>query len=230
MKRYRTLLFDADNTLLDFTRSEKEALTDTLRRFGLPSSDELIAGYSRINDAHWKRLERGEITRDFLKVIRFAVFLDTYGLSADPAQMAVTYCDLLATKSFLIPGAEEVCRTLSRNYDLYLITNGNAAVQHGRFDPSPIRKYFKDCFISDEIGAEKPSAAFFEIVRSRIPGFSADRALVIGDSLSSDIQGGVNAGIDTCWYHPKPKQNPGNVPVTYEISDLGELPALLENA
>lgn len=227
MKPYKTLLFDADNTLLDFTRSEREALTDTLTLYGLPCTEDVIATYSRINDAHWKRLERGEITRAFLQVSRFACFLEACGLHADPEKMAVTYPERLATKSFLIPGAEEVTKTLAKTYDLYIITNGNASVQHGRFDPSPIRKYFRGCFISQELGAEKPSSEFFDIVKKSIPGFRPELALVIGDSLTSDICGGVNAGIDTCWYNPKSKQNTGNVPVTYEIRDLRELLTLL---
>lgn len=228
-KAYKALLFDADNTLLDFTRSERDALTDTLLRFGLPVSEALIASYSRINDEHWKRLERGELTRDRLKVSRFSVFLEQNGFYADAERMAVEYCDCLATKSYLIEGAERVSKELANRYDLYVITNGNAAVQHGRFDPSPIRQYFKACFISDELGEEKPSAAFFHMVAERIEGFDANQTLVIGDSLTSDIQGGCNAGIDTCWYCPITKQIPEIVTPkpTYIIRELTELIALL---
>lgn len=225
--RYDTILFDADNTLLDFTRSEHDALRDCLAARGLdpadPSTDEAIACYAAINDGWWKRLERGETTRAALAVGRFADFLAAWGLDCDPAALAKDYMDTLATKSFLVDGALALCRRLYPHCRLYLITNGTTYIQHGRWDPTPLAPLFSDVFISQDIGADKPSRAYFDYVTSHIPDFDPARTLVVGDSLSSDIRGGVNACLDTCWYNPHGKPVPDDLPVTHVCSDLAAI-------
>lgn len=227
MRKYRDLLFDADNTLLDFSRSEHEAIGECFRSFGLPAGDREIACYSAINDSYWKRLERGEVRKEDLYWMRFQTYLETQGLQGDAKEMNRRYKLRLAEKSYLWDGALEVCRTLCAHYRLYLITNGDKYVQDHRFRPSPLFPLFKDCFISEEIGYEKPSAAYFDAVRQRIPDFSVSGALVIGDSLTSDILGGIRAGIDTCWFNPRNKPIPADMRITYVIHDLRELIGIL---
>lgn len=230
MAKYEFLLLDADETLFDFTRCEREALCDALRATGITPDEQMIAAYSKINDGYWKMLERGEIDKVTLRVARFEAFCRHYGFGVDVSRLAVGYTDALATKGYLISGALEVCRTLSAHCKLYIITNGIATVQRGRFEPSPLRAFVQELFISEELGAEKPHSAYFDAVAAGIPDFDRKKALVVGDSLSSDMRGGANAGIDTCWFNPKGKKAPADLSITYTISTLEELVPLVLGA
>ena len=230
MARYHTILFDADQTLLDFHRSEREAITEMLLSFGLDVTEGMVADYSRINQSAWRRLELGEITKKQLRTLRFSEFCALYGFDFDAEEMATRYIAALSTKSYLIEGALECCRALAAHCRLYVITNGMAIVQHGRFDPSPLAPLFQAAFISDDIGHEKPSAAYFDYVKAHIPDFDPADTLVVGDSLSSDIKGAIGAGLDTCWYNPDGKQAPDELPITYTVQSLGEVIPLVLGA
>jgi 2-haloacid dehalogenase len=223
MVRYKTILLDADETLLDFKRAEREALIAALTGHGVMPDEEMLATYSEINLATWKRLERGEITKTALRTARFADFCARYGLAINVELLAEDYLSALARQSFLLDGALDVCQSLAAHCNLYIITNGIASVQHGRFDHSPLAPYFKGTFISDEIGAEKPSSAFFDCVKAKIPDFDPATTLVVGDSLTSDIAGGIAAGLDTCWFDPAGKEIPQGMQMTYHITRLKEL-------
>ena len=223
MAKYEFLLLDADETLFDFPRAEREALCDALRTMGISSNDEMISKYSEINDRHWKMLERGEISKSELRIARFAELCRHYSFDVDVSRLAVAYTDALATKGYLFPHALEVCRALAAHCKLYIITNGIASVQRGRLEPSPLRAFIEELFISEEIGAEKPDIAYFNAVAAKIPHFDRKKALVVGDSLSSDMRGGIGAGIDTCWFNPKNKTSPAELPITYTIRTLEEL-------
>lgn len=225
--KYNTLLFDADDTLLDFGKSEKEAVRDCLIARGFDSSDGIITRYSEINQLHWKMLERGEISRERLYVERFAAFCREMGFDCDAQKFSDDYLTALSTKSYLIDGALEMCEKLSRHFRMYVVTNGNAGVQHGRFDPSPVAKYFKRSFISEEMGFAKPRVEFFDKVFAEIPDFSRENTLIIGDSLTSDIQGGINAGLDTCWYNPKHANVPEGMNITYVAYNYDDIISLL---
>ncbi len=226
--RYNTLLMDADNTLLDFSKSEHDAIAETFAHFGLPNDDATIAIYSAVNDAHWKMLERGEIEKKVLMWKRFEAFCERTGLTADPKALADDYLKTLSTKSYMIDGALEVCATLAEKCRMYIITNGDKRVQQGRFTPSPLAQYFDAVYISEEVGFEKPDIRYFEAVMRDIPDFDPATTLVVGDSLTSDMGGGINAGLDTCWYNPKGKPLPASIPVTHVINDLAQLPGLAE--
>lgn len=230
MAKYDFLLLDADETLFDFPRAEREALCDALRAMGILPNEEMITKYSEINDRHWKMLERGEISKSELRVARFAAFCAYYGFDVDVSCLATAYTDALSTKAYLLPHALEVCRALATKCKLYIITNGIASVQRGRLEPSPLREFIQELFISEELGAEKPHAAYFDAVAAKIPHFDRQKALVVGDSLSSDMRGGVNAGIDTCWFNPKGKPAPEALSITYTISTLKELIPLVLGA
>ena len=226
--KYKYLLFDADDTLLDFRRSEREALTDAMLRFGIHPTEGLIKGYSEINDSLWKLLERGGIGNIELRVRRFELFAEKYGLDADPHMLAAEYTDRLAEKSFPVNGAVELCASLWGKYRMFIITNGIKNIQESRLGASELKQYIEKSFISEEMGAEKPSPLFFDRVASAIDGFDRSLALVIGDSLTSDIAGGIAAGIDTCWFNPRRKAPVDGIVPTYEIHALDELYRVLE--
>ena len=228
MTKYTTVLFDADATLFDFKKSEHSAVIDCLTFAGINANDEIIAKYSEINDGYWKKLERGEVTRKELFVARWRDLLSFYGFDFDAETIADLYPVKLAEKCFMIDGAEDILRELYGKVKLYIVTNGFAKVQHGRFDNSPLRKYFEDMFISEEIGAEKPTVEYFDIVFSRISNIDKEKAIIIGDSLTSDIKGGINAGIDTCWFNPHGKPAPEGMNITYIINKLSEIKNIIE--
>lgn len=224
---YRIALFDADNTLLDFTRAEHDALCACLASRGLPHDEDTVAAYSAINDGHWKRLERGLTTRDRLKIERFADFFASIGYSGDPVQMARDYESTLGQQTCLLEGALELIQALHGKCELYIVTNGITAVQKSRFGRCALAPYFDRSFISGEMGCAKPEKRFFDLVAAAIPGFDPKEALVIGDSLSSDIRGGINAGLDTCWFNPKGKPAPADMEITHTVSRLADIEAIL---
>ena len=229
MSKYTTVLFDADATLFDFKRSEHDAVKDCLAFAGLPTTDEVIQKYSEINDGYWKKLERGEVTKSQLFTARWKDLLVYYGFDFDAKKIADLYPLRLAEKCYLIDGAEEICRALYGKVRMYIVTNGFARVQHGRFDQSPLRKYFDGMFISEEVGAEKPSLAYFDAVFKSIPQIDLDKTVIIGDSLTSDIKGGISAGIDTCWFNPTGKPVPEGMIVTHVIRELSEIEKVVFN-
>lgn len=225
--RYNTILFDADDTLLDFRCSEREAISDTLADFCGSVDDHVIIRYSEINDSLWKLHEKGEIRKEDLRVKRFELLCREFGFDFDPLLMADRYFSALASKSYLIEGATDVCQTLRKFCRLYIITNGFRVIQEKRLGNSPIAGFFDGLFISETVGAEKPSPAYFETVAKSIPNFLPKDSLVVGDSLSSDIAGGIAAGLDVCWYNPKNRPAPEGMRINYIISRLDQLPDIV---
>lgn len=219
---YKYILLDADNTLFDFTLAERIALHEVFALQGVELTDEQHHAYHLINDALWKALERGETTREKLKTQRFAEFLDYLDsdIKQTPAEIADGYVKLLAKQQHLIDGANELCEYLYGKYKLYIITNGISFVQHSRFDTSPISGYFERIFISDEMGTAKPERAFFDKVEEYIGSDDVSEYLVIGDSLSSDIQGAVNFGCDSVWVSSDGKSDERP---TYTVKDLNAI-------
>lgn len=226
-KTYRYLLFDADGTLFDFDKAEAEALRQTLLLHGLPFSSRTRDLYRDINQNLWQELERGRVDKKTLQTRRFEELFVQTDLKADPVHFNDDYRAALAACSFLLPEAEKTCRQLAKTHQLAIITNGLAATQHQRFNGSPLARLIPDLFISDEIGFEKPHLGFFQHVLASMGIKRTQEALVIGDSLTADIAGGSNAGLDTCWYNPaRLPTDPAIVP-TYEIASLAELVQLL---
>ena len=221
--RYGIILFDADQTLFDFKKCEYQALFEALAILSLPNDKAYIERYSEINDMLWKKLERGEIEKSRLVVERFELFCREFGFECDVLALSELYKARLAEQAILIDGAEELVRDLSKDHRLFIITNGIKKVQEGRLARSPIKDFFEDVFISEVVGYEKPKREFFDAVKAQISDFDEKNAIVIGDSLTSDIKGGINAGIDTCWYNPEGKAVPDGMPITYVIKDLGEI-------
>ncbi len=224
--KYAWLLFDADDTLFDFPKSSANALQWTLEQSGLPFEPGFIDLYWRFNQQVWEEFERAEITSQELRVKRFRLFFDETRLNGDPQTVSPLYLRNLALGVDLLEGAEEVVRALKERYRLALVTNGLKEVQRPRLAGSVLRDCFEQVFISGEIGLAKPSRAYFDAVFHGIGQPPKESVLLIGDSLTSDMRGGLDYGIDTCWYNPKGK--PSDLAVTHRISRLKELLPLLK--
>jgi len=222
-----TLFLDLDDTILDFHKAEHLALGKTLQAFGLEPTQEVLDRYSQINRAHWQMLERKELTREQVLVGRFAALFQERNIQADAEKVARCYEDFLSQGHYFLPGAEEALQSLSKTYRLYLTSNGTAKVQAGRLKSAGIRPYFQEIFISQELGANKPDVLYFQRCAERIPGFDPQRTMIVGDSLTSDIQGGINAGLHTCWVNPRHVSCPEDIRPEYEIEGLYQLEELL---
>jgi len=220
--KYTHILFDADNTLLNFNESADRALAQLFGDLNLEFNTENTTLFHRINQSWWDRIERGEVTFDQLVIGRMVDFLAAAGIDTDPSVPAENMVKYLSQHSILLDGALELIERLSPHCQLFIITNGIARVQRSRLGLSPITRYISHTFISDCIGYMKPSRNFFEYVFSTLSGVDPANMLVVGDSLSSDIQGGINAGLDTCWYNPNGK-DPGALSPTYTVSRLSEV-------
>lgn len=225
---YKVILFDADETLFDFKKTEREAFKNTMMEFGFDYDESYhFSIYKEINTAIWKELEEGIITQEKLKIERFKRLNDKLNAGFDEEEFSKAYMINLGNGSFLLDGAIELIEDLSSKYILSIVTNGLTIVQERRVKNSVIAKYFKDIVISEEVGISKPNPEIFEYALSNIEGVNKNEILMIGDSLSSDIRGGINYGIDTCWFNMhKEKNNSGLIP-TYEVSSYKELADLL---
>ena len=224
---FEFLLLDLDNTILDFHKAEREAVKKTLTAFGVTPTEEICSLYRQINQAHWERLERTELTREQVCVGRFATLFTQLGVEGDAKACSDTYARNLAIGHYFLPGAEQAVEQLSKKYRLYLASNGNLAVQAGRLKSANISRFFEKVFISQEVGADKPSVEFFDRCFAQIPDFDKSKAMIVGDSLTSDILGGNNAGIATCWVNPDHAPRRADIRVDYEIESITQLEELL---
>ena len=222
------LLLDLDDTVLDFRATEKKSIERIFRSAGIEPSEELLQRYREINWEHWHQLERGEITRDQISH-RFDVLFGELGVAVSTQDCERMFRQFLSEGDDVLPGAAQALQSLSQKYRIFAAPNSTVSVQHGRLERTGLRPYFEDLFISEAIGAYKPSAAFFDHVFAAIPGFDPEKAIMVGDSLTSDIQGGNNAGIRTCWINPGHRPNPTEFQPHYEIEALPQLEALLES-
>ncbi len=226
--KYEWLLFDADGTLFDFERAEAAALEEAFLASGFPPEPGRLAAYRRINAEAWLALEQGSLSAADLPSVRFERLFSELGLPLAAEPFGALYLRQLGFRTDLLPDAEETVRTLAGRHRLALITNGLRSVQRERFARSPIRPYIREIVISEEVGAAKPARAFFDAVFEKLGRPDRRTALVIGDSLSSDIEGGMRSGIPTCWFNPaglpRPPEYGG---IDHEIRSLPELRNLL---
>ena len=221
------LFLDLDDTILDFHKAERIALSKTIRDFGVEPTEKVLHRYHLINKWHWEQLELGKLTRAEVLENRFKVLFQELGREVDATACARAYERNLSVGHYFLPGAEEAVEALHKKYRLFLASNGTASVQKGRMTSANLYRFFEKVFVSQEIGYNKPSEAYFDTCFAQIPGFDRAKAIMVGDSLSSDIKGGINAGIATVWVNPEHKDC-GNVKPDYEIESLSQLEALLE--
>lgn len=220
---YKILLFDLDNTLLDFCANETDSLNKLFQKHGYIFTDELFELYNSVNKQLWADYENGKIELDDVLNSRFSETMLRLGKEVDGIEWENQYRELLGNGCQLIEGALEVCRRLSESHRLFVITNGITKTQIKRLKQSGLYEFFEDIFISQSIGSQKPSKEFFDYVMSHIKGFNGKEALIIGDSLNTDIKGGLMSGIDTCWFNRKLHECSPEIRTTYTIASLEEL-------
>ncbi|EOP16538.1 MULTISPECIES: YjjG family noncanonical pyrimidine nucleotidase [Bacillus] len=228
MKKYKTLLFDVDDTLLDFQKTEKVALRMLFEEKGIPLTSEVEARYKKVNKGLWDVFEKGEINRDEVVNTRFSILFKEYGKEVDGILFENNYRSYLEEGNQLIQGAFEFINQIQNEYDLYIVTNGISKTQDKRLRNAGLHSLFKGIFVSEDTGFQKPMKEYFDYVFERIPNFASEEGLIIGDSLSADIKGGYVAGIDTCWFNPEKKLNDSEIVPTYEVHSFEDLYALLK--
>lgn len=228
MEKYRIILFDADNTLFDFDKSAEMSFHAAASALGVDCTDKLFESFRKINDSLWKALEEKKIERKELYTLRFRILAEKNGIQIDAVRFNSLYKRTLSACSVLIPGAVNV---IERLYDagkrLFIVTNGDYAVQTGRLKKSGIEAYFEDIFVSESIGEPKPSPVFFDHVKKNIKNFDISECLLVGDSQTSDIKGANLAGIDACYYNPHGIPLKSGLHARYEIDDIRKICAVL---
>ena len=224
----KNIFLDLDDTILDFHRGEREAITETLEHFGVGVTDELIARYRAFNRSCWEALERGEMERDDVLTRRFELFFESVGKRASATEVQAYYEVRLSEGCYFLEGAEELLGELSGKYRLYITSNGTAFVQDRRIKASGIAGYFDGIFISERMGAHKPSAEFFDACFAQMDEPERESTVIVGDSLTSDILGGINAGIHTCHYTLGREIEYTDIKPEYYARYLYEIPEIIE--
>ena len=226
------LLWDIDSTILDFVQAEDAAMKSGFRKFGIEIRDpDAISNYGLINDKYWERLERGEIDRQEVLHGRFREFFDSYKISYDDSLVAdfnLFYQTELGNHIFFNPHAKETVEKLAKDYKQYAVTNGSKIAQNLKLSKSGLDQIFDGVFISEDLGVDKPYKEFFDKVFDEVGSKNRDEYIIIGDSLTSDIRGGNNAGIRTIWYNQYGKENNERVTIDYTIDNLADIPAIIK--
>ncbi len=227
----KTILWDVDATLLNFELAEKAAMEKCFSMFEMGEcTQEMLSRYSKINRSYWQRLERGELTKPEVLVGRFEEFFGKEGIPVEKAAaFNEEYQVRLGDTVFFHDNAYELIKELQGKVKQAIVTNGTVVAQERKLEKSGLNKLITDIFISDRIGAEKPSPKFFEKVWEELGSYKKEEVMIVGDSLTSDMQGGNNAGIRCCWYNPKGLKNETSVHVDYEITNLWQVKDILSN-
>jgi 2-haloacid dehalogenase len=224
MKKYDVFLFDADGTLFDYGLAEANALKIMFEHYGFDYSENIRIKYREINSQVWESYEKNEISKENLQTLRFTRLFNNIGVFCDVKIFNEEYLNELGKGAFLIDGALEICKDIvSFNKKIYIVTNGILATQKARIKHSLIKDYISDFFVSEFVGFQKPNILYFNYVLSHIPEIRKDKIIIIGDSISADIKGGNNAGIDSCWFNQSGIINDSDIKPTYEIRTLNEL-------
>lgn len=220
MCRYDAILFDADETLFNYEKAAKCALLSTLSAYQIDFPRNVCERYQHWNNLVWRCFERGEIQKSELQTERFRKLFEELSIHADPAGFNESYLLALAERGDELPGAVELCQALFPYCPLYIVTNGFTFTQERRLARSLLRPYIKKMYISEQLGFQKPRKEYFDAVLTDISLTDRSRVILLGDSLTSDMQGGINAGIPTCWYNPFGQE--ATLPIDYEIHSLEE--------
>ena len=220
---YDIVLLDADMTIWDFEASEQLALGDVMESLGVTMTEDIFAFYHKVNSALWRAFDLKQVTKEELAYSRFAQLLEYVGKQGEPLALNQYYQQRLGEHSIMLPGAEEMVRRLAERSTLYILTNGMHTAQVGRFEKSPVKSYIKQMFISEDMGCQKPDKEYFDKVFAIIGLTDKSRAVMVGDSLTSDIRGGINGGVDTIWYNAKHKPHDPRIMPTYTAYTMDEV-------
>ncbi len=224
----RNILLDLDNTILDFNKAERTALKRTFIEMGIKPTDLIVDRYHFHNIRHWEMLERGEITRHQVLTGRFDALFAEQNITCDAEAILPVYERYLGMGHYFMPGAEEMLNVLHGKFRLYIASNGTASVQKTRVASAGLERYMDRIFVSEAIGFNKPSREYFDRCFAQIPNFSREETVMIGDSLTSDILGGINAGIRTIWYNPEHRMNAMDFAPDAEIDALDQILPIVE--
>ena len=227
MPRYDIVLFDADDTLFDFPKAEEQALRLCLESSGYPYSGDVYNTYHNMNHNFWEMLERKEVTLKEIQDTRFQKLFSLLGYKGSANGINSVFIEMLGKGNFLLDGAEELCRTLSDQYSIYIVTNGIGPAQYGRIRSSALAPYISGIFVSDEIGAQKPYPEYFESVFRTIKVTDTNRVIMVGDRLTADISGANAVGIDSIWCNFRGEANVTGILPTYEVKSLCEISEIL---
>ena len=220
---YDIVLLDADMTIWDFEASEKLALQDVVESLGATMTEDVFAFYHKVNSALWKAFDLKQVTKEELAYRRFAELLEYVGKEGEPLALNHYYQQRLGEHSIMLPGGEDMVRRLAERCTLYILTNGMHTAQVGRFEKSPIKPYIKQMFISEDMGCQKPDKEYFDQVFDIIGLTDKSRAVMVGDSLTSDVRGGINGGVDTIWFNAKHKPHDPTIMPTYTAYTMDEI-------
>lgn len=228
MKKYRAVLIDIDGTLLDFEKAECHGVQAVMKLYGVVPDHNKVARYREINQNFWRRYEKGEITRAQISEGRYPMFFGEMGVTVDPEECERLYRQHVDSLIILIDGAKELCHYLAGKYLLYAATNGYSKSQRERLRQAELYDYFQDIFVSQDTGSQKPQKEFFDYCFARMPGdISREEMIMIGDGLTSDIEGGIRAGIHTCWFNQSGKKNETGIQPDFEVKTLEEIKKIL---
>ena len=227
---YKVILIDIDDTLFDYKKAEDNAIRKVFEDFGYFNDAEnehrfenIKSKYNRINKKLWENLEKGMVTKEELKVKRFRELFEEVGLGYEPEAFSIEYLKRLGEGTFLFDGAEKFCQYIKSRYKVAVVTNGIKEVQMPRILNSGIATYIDEIVISDEIGISKPDSRIFEYALGKIGHRNKDEVIMIGDSQTADIQGGINFGIDTCWVNIVGKKEDKSIEATYKVDSIEEI-------
>ncbi len=224
------ILFDLDDTLFDFQQSQKNGIILLCKKYHIPFTDDLYKLYVDINHCLWKKFNDGLISKDYVQNKRFELFFDCLHMKVEGKDVNNQYQHFLVEHTFLIPFADTVCAELSKKHTLSIITNGVGKTQHQRINNSPISHYFKNVFVSEEVGYAKPNRAFFDYILKKISCINKQEVLIVGDSLESDILGANNIGVPCCFFNPQKKEIVSSCHIDFIINDLQQLISIIENS
>lgn len=228
MRQIKTILWDVDGTLLDFEASEEACVHLCLKKYGAEINEEQMDWYSRRNAFYWKSFEQGEISKERVYLGRFEDFFSHLGIKhIDPDIFNREYQEALGNSAILREHALELCATLNGMFRQYVVTNGSTVAQTGKLKKSGLENLMDGIFISEQMGTEKPNKEFFDLCGREIPEYDPKTTMIIGDSLTSDMAGGNNAGLLCCWYNPQKKDAPEGLRIDYDISSLKEIYEIL---
>lgn len=227
--KFKTLLFDVDDTLLDFRLTEKKALQALFQEENILLTDEIEATYQKINRQLWRDFEQGKTDKATVTDTRFSLLFEELNKSVDGKEFGEKYRQHLSQGHDLLGNSKAIIEELNKDYELYIVTNGVAKTQYQRLNDSKLTPYFNDIFVSEEVGFQKPMIEYFDYVFKRIPDFDREKTMIIGDSLVSDIQGGNLAEIQTLWLNPTKQLKETAIQPTYEISRLDDIFTVLND-